>query len=645
VTKFRKSVPPNVAAAVARSLEKLPADRFESAKALVDALQNPAYTTTSFSGDTEGAYAGNRRRVVSMPLLAASLIAVVGVAGWVSTVSRKGAVPVKRTRFTIVVPDSARIRPEMPFQNFAFSPDGSAIVYRGGLATDQLYLRDLNDLAPRAIPGTDGASQTKFSPDGAWLAFLQNRRLVKIPVSGGPAVGIADSVSNFSWGDRGEIVLVMNGSFFRVSASGGKPVLLVQRDSAKKESYVWPHLLPGGKALLFDIVMGGDQTTAELAAMRLDDGKVVRLGVRGRNPRYVSTGHILFSHHDGTVSAAAFDATALRITGPAVTVLENVYVKSGGASEYGVSRDGTLFMVQGQSMGEILAIGRDGTTRPLVTERRLYAIPVYSPTSDRFAYQMSEKTSISKTDIWVYNDQTKTSSRLTNDGNSTVPAWMADGERITWIVRDSAGVHVRRQRWDGSGAPETLFNNDGAIVSVMPAPHSNLFAVMKNGGFSDIYLAEGDPPGAVRPLVVTPTGEGGARISPDGRWVAYYADESGRREVYVVSAMGDGGRHQISTEGGAEPLWGPDGKTLYYRNAGHMMAASIVTSPAFAVTARTALFADRYQASGSHATYDVSHDGQSFLMIGTGDEAALRIVVVTGWLDELRERMAQATKK
>ena len=189
-----------------------------------------------------------------------------------------------------------------------------------------------------------------------------------------------------------------------------------------------------------------------------------------------------------------------------MTVLENVYVKSGGASEYDVSRDGTLFFVQGQSMGEILAIGRDGTLRPIGTERRLDLTPVYSPTSDRFAFQMSEKTSFAKTDIWVYNDRTKTTSRLTNDGNSTGAG--VDGRRRAYHVdrARSAGVHVRRQRWDGSGAPETMFNNDCAIVAVMPAPHRQPVRGHEERRLLRHLLGRGDPPGAVRPLVVTPHG-------------------------------------------------------------------------------------------------------------------------------------------
>ena len=358
----------------------------------------------------------------------------------------------------------------------------------------------------------------------------------------------------------------------------------------------------------------------------------------------MATGHILFGRLDGTVAAVPFDPSQLRVTGPAVTVLDNVYTKSGGAGEYGVARDGTLFFVQGTSNDEIDIVDRTGASRALLAERRGYLNLRYSPTGGRFAFQMPDKTAFTKTDIWVYNDLTKTVTRLTNDGNSTDPVWMADGQRVVWMFRDSSGFHARRQRWDGTGTPEPLFSGERNLSRVTPSPAGNAFIVEKQGGFTDMYVADGEQ-SALRPLVVTPRGEGGARFSPDGRWVAYAGDESEQREVYVIAVSGDGGRHQISTDGGGEPVWSPDGKTVYYRAAGKLIAAGIVTSPSFTVTSREALFADRFRGTGFVASYDVSHDGKSFLMSGANGEAAQRIIVVTGWLDELKERMEQAVKK
>ena len=458
-------------------------------------------------------------------------------------------------------------------------------------------------------------------------------------------------MTHFSWGDGDVVVFTRSNlpgnTLLRVSAGGGAPVLVAQADTSKLKgtSFGWPFVLPGGKAVLFDIVTSNDQPGGELAALRLADGKVTRLGVIGRNPRYVATGHIVFGRLDGTVVAVPFDASALRVTGPPVTVLQGVLVRSGGASEFGVAQDGTMFFVEGTALVELVLVDRTGATRPLLSEPRDYSRARFAPTGGRVAFQMADRSSFSKSDIWVYNDRTTTITRLTNDGTSNTPFWMGDGERVVWMSNDSSGNHVRRQRWDGTGSPETLFAGESKITSVVPSPAGKGFAVVKQGGFSDLYYAEGDPPSALRPLVVTPTGEGGPSFSPAGRWIAYYGDETGRTEVYVIAATGDGGRHQISTDGGGEPVWAPDGKTLYYRAGGYMVAAAITTAPAFTVTKREPLFPDRFRSTGNVAAYDVSRDGKSFLMSGQSGRANERIVVVTGWLDELKERMALAGKK
>ena len=647
---LRDTVPDGVEQTVLKALAKLPADRFATAAEFAAAL---GISHLSIIGSTPNTTDLARELVRShralVALAAVAVIAIVAaILGWTGSTSsafRGNAPPSKRMRFTLVVSDSAGIRPEVPGQNFAISPDGSQIVYRGGEATNQLYVRNLSDLHVNPIPGTERAAQTRFSPDGKWLAFIQGGQLKKIPLPGGPAVTVVDSAAMFGWGDDDVIVFVKHGALWRANAAGGAATLVALPDIRKSQRFAWPYVLPGAKAVVFDVVSGDEQANGQLAAARLDDGRIIQLGIIGRNPRYVATGHIVFGRLDGTVMAAPFDVRRLRVTGPAVTVLDNVYSKAGGAGEYGVARDGTLFYVQGTSEGELLQVDRAGVSRPLLTERRGYALPRYSPTSGRFAFVMPNRSSVSKPDVWVFNDMTRTVTRLTNDGSSTAPAWMADGERVVWLFRDSSGSHVRRQRWDGTGTPETLFIGEQNISAVVPAPAGTRFVVEKQGRFSDLYVADGDAASPLHPLVVTPAVEGGARFSRDGRWVAYFSDESGQREVYVIGASGDGGRHQISADGGGEPVWAPDGSTLYYRAGGKMMAAQIGTSPAFTVTSREALFTDHFRSTGGASYYDVSRDGKTFLMIGSSSEAAQRIVVVTGWLDELKERMAQAARK
>ena len=645
VRSTRETVPASVEAAVERALAKLPADRFSTAREFVEALTG--WRSSALTSGTAVPRSSDFSLSISIPKekLAqgarwAALAALVGVAAWGWL--RPAASPQRITRFQLTISDSMRLRAELAGQNLTISPDGSQIVFLGGQATDMLYLRRLSDLVAQPIRGTDAARQAKFSPDGRWLAFLAGGRLQKIPMPGGPAVTITDSGGTFSWGDKDVIVYTARSGLWRVGAGGGVATLLAQRDSAKGEtSFNWPFVLPGSKAALFDITIDNDNAGAELAVVSLKDGKVTKLGVLGRNPRYVKPGFIVFGRLDGTIVAAPFDLKRLRVTGPAVTLIDGVYIKSGGASEFGVADDGTLFYVEGISDGELVLADRSGNViRSLVPGVRTYQSPRFSPTSGRIAFSLAERSSFQRTDIWVYNDLTKTASRLTNDGKSSRPEWMADGERVAWMNSDS-GRHARWQKWDGTGRPEQFLTNVPRPAVVHPSPAGNGFAITTSN--NNIDVVDADKPSVVRSLVATPAQDGGARISPDGKWVVYYSDESGRREVYVTSFAGGGGRHQISNEGGAEPVWSRDGRTIYYRNAGRIHAATIVTQPAFVVTSRTALMTDLFRQTGNIANFDVSPDGKTFLVLTRGDGRE-RVVVVTNWRQELIERMQLATQ-
>ena len=622
-------------------------DRFPSA---------PVFTSAraSLDGSRRASIAIRREKILAAARWTAAA-AVVGLAawGWFRPAPRVAA---KRARLELVVPDSERVRADLPGLIFTLAPDGSRIVYLGGSGTPRLYLRGLNDVDAKPIRGTEDATMPRVSPDGRWIAFVQSRTLKKVPTSGGPPVTIIENVTNYDWGDRDVIVFTrgkpssrpdLYTSLYRVSGTGEQPRLIVAADSARGESIILPHVLPGGTAAVFGIAPTGDRAHTELAAARFSDGKVIRLGVTGLNPRYVTSGHLLFGRLDGSTVAVPFDAKRLRVTGPAVTMLERMSVQGGGATQVAVSPDGTLAYIEADPLTRLVLIGRDGRTRQVLLSVPEYAYPRLSPAGDRIALRLSDTLGYQHNDVWVYHIATATLSRLTNDGKSDRPEWSADGRRIMWLYRDSTGIQLRRQAWDGSGKPEILLaSKDFTGGAIVASPRGKLLAGVWRGKDtkSDIFVANGDPPGAPRPLVATPAQEGAPKISPDGKWVAYYGEESGAREVYVTAVTGTGGRHQISTAGGVEPVWGRDGKTLYYRSAGKLMMATIATSPEFVVVRRDSLFTHDYATSSGAAGFDVSPDGKTFVMLRHGDQPQ-RVIVAFGWLDELRERTAQAGRK
>jgi len=656
VRATREMVPLHVEAAIERALAKLPADRFATAKEFAQALGG-GYATAPVAGAVGAGKAGQEIRfTISFPkakLLAVAKWGVVAAAialgawGWLRRVE---APPAPRARFALALADASQPREDVGGQNIVISPDGTEIVYVGGTGSAQLFRRRLNELDARPIPGTERAVQPRFSPEGRWLAFVVQNQLKKIPLSGGPAVNIADSVTRYSWGERDIIVLEKIGGrrsagLWTVSAAGGSPARLTSLDSAAGETaHTWPEVLTGGRAVLFEVQKGSVQS-ATLAAARLDDGRVVHFGLQGSNARHVASGHLVFGHLEGSVAAAPFDASALRVTGPAVTILEDVVVKSGGATELSVARTGVLAYVEGQAKQQLVLVDRTGLVRPLLPATGRFSDPRFSPTGDRLAFTIGEEGSAAKTDVWILTIASGTLFRLTRDGSSRRPEWSHDGRRVAWTHQDSAGVSIRWQASDGSGAPDTVRTRDKAVLSFAMSPRGVALAVASGpSGRRDIFLEPLDSGSKARPLVNGEASEYSPTFSRDARWLAYVSDESGQSEVYVSPIEGTSGRHQVSTEGGLQPVWAPDGRTLFYRSGGRMMAAALTFAPRFDVARRDTLFTDTFTGLGSIRQFDVTPDGRQFLMLRRGDQQQ-RLVVVFGWLDELKERMALATKK
>jgi len=653
VRASRETVPAHVEAAIERALMKLPADRFATARDFCDAITG-ARPVALTNGDMRAAAADDDVRFsiarpkakmrAAMLALAAAVVAI-GAWGWLRPV----AAPSLRARFSITLDGEGKLRSELGGSNIAVSPDGSQFVYLGGAEATRLYIRAMNELEAKPIAGTERAASPKFSPDGQWLAFVSRGALRKIPLAGGPAVTISDNVGRYSWGDNGVIVLAQNGDNFnsglwRVSAAGGPQERLTQPDTARGETgHTWPEMLPGGKAVVFAVTKG--PLTGEVAAVDLETRKISRFGVSGINPRFVRTGHLLLGQPDGGVVAVPFDHRRLRVTGPAVTVVSGVLVKGGGAVELGVSRNGTLVYVEGETMSHLTLVDRSGAERPLSLNNDRASNPRFARDGNRIAFAHGPSNTVN--DIWVHDLASGTTTRITSDGLSDRPEWTADGRRLAWRHRASTGAPSEMwwQPWDGSGKPEVLAGSERGFFNLAFSPTGSFFAATKSDENADIYITPLDSLSVSRPAVIGSGTKISPKVSPDGRWLAYVSSQTGGGAVFVSSTTGTGGRHQISVDGGREPLWDPGGRALYYRGNGYVMMASITASPNLVVARRDTVFRDNFvRARGrGAASYDVSPDGEQFLMLSGGDEPQ-KVIVVFGWLDELRERMAQASK-
>lgn len=504
----------------------------------------------------------------------------------------------------------------------------------------RLYLRPMNSLEDTGLLGTEGGDSPFFSPDGQWVVFFARGEMKKVSIAGGVAVTLLQTgarTRGASWGADNNIISTFSApGLLRISADGGTPEVLTSSDASELGSAPkWPEILPEGQAVLFD--SGG-----AIMAQRLDTGERKVLVQAGTFPRYVSTGHLLY-YQAGTLMAVPLDPDRLEISSTPVPVLEGIRSSSvygasfGGGAQFAVSRTGTLAYVPGteeESASALVWVDRQGVAEPLPAPSRLYNYPRASPDGKQVAVSIAP-------DVWVYDVSRDALTRRTFEGNNSNPTWSPDGQRIAFSLTRGGPVNMFWQKADGSRSTERLMTSDYQTIPASFSPDGQLLAFTETNTETgrDIWIlnvAERE----ARPFLSTQYEETAPQFSPDGRWLAYSSDESGRREVYVQPYPGLGGKWQISTNGGQEPVWNPEGGELFYRIGNSMMAVAIDLESSSEVGTPQMLFEGPYLPTHfSFANYDVSADGQRFLMlapVGPQVDGATQINVVLNWTEELK---------
>jgi serine/threonine-protein kinase len=652
VTNLRKSVPPNVAAVVAKALEKLPADRFESAKAFADALGNAGFTHASVSAPP-GALArvASRLRDPIFATVALVAVAAVAVAAWaVRGVGTSEAV----SRYSIRLPEG--LYATGPFARLAITPDGRKMVFTAGRSGEwELYVRDRGELTATRIPGTVGAYAPFLSPTGDRVAFSTVNGLGIASLDGRDSRRLTDSlriaVAGGSWAKNGRIYIGANSRGIRwLEASGSglsTPFTTIDRTRGESE-HTFPDALPNGKGVLFVISRADKgEEFKEIGIARVNDGSHTAL-VRGVYARFLSSGHLLYATVDGTLWAQPFDQDRLALTGRAAHVLDSLSLRTIDAPDLAVSSEGTLLYSTGgprwDSENVPVWVGRDGGATDVDPSRaQLAASPALSPNGARLAFAAVRTTNAP--DMWVRELAAGTVERLTSQGLSFHPAWMPDGQDLLYIgAHDGRGrLRVYRQRVGTRDATVLLEHPEG-IFEVEVARDSSwiVYRAGTDGATGDILARRlhGDTTSIA--LAATEAREVSPALSPDGRWLAFHSDETGAAEVYVQRFPDSGGRRwPVSTRGGTEPLWSRDGSELFYRNgANEMVAVTVDRSSAPPTGAQRVLFStSAFARNGDHRTYDVSPDGRRFVMLrllpGQREED-FRLVVVENFFAELR---------
>jgi len=646
ISTWQPLTPPTLDHAIHRCLAKDPDDRWQAVRDLEMELKWIA------DGSSQAMWppAPSKRSTVGWRALALSLTtlllgaAIASLATW----NLKPSPPRPVSRTVIALPLGQQLAGlEQPA--VALSPDGSVLAYvaiQGG--SQQIYLRAMDSLEARPIPGTEGGANPFFSPDGQWLGFFPGQRLKKVPVSGGATQTIVDAVQlhGASWSSKEIIAFKGLGisAFQQVPAGGEAPQSLTRVEKGVAIQR-WPDFLPGGEAVLFVVPPSGfDWTNTQISVQSIETGERRDLFRGGTQPRYAASEHLIYAQQ-GTLMAVPFDPRRLTTIGAPTPMVEGVLQSAlSGASQYSLSVSGSLVYVRGDvqsAQHRLVWVARNGAEQTIAAPVRTYIFPRLSPDGGRVAVSIIEH----ETHLWLYDLARETLTRLSFEGTVNHNAtWTPDGKRIAFDSDKEGTLNIYWRLADGSGGLERLTSSQHPNVPMSWSPDGQLLAFIETNAAtgSDIWvlrLSDRKP----QPFLVTPFNESVPRFSPDGHWLTYISNESGRNEVYAQPYPGPGGKWQISTEGGTEPVWNRNGRELFYRNGDKMMAVEIATQSGFVAGKPHMLFEGRYaRTPATSPNYDVSPDGQRFLMLKPDEQEAAaptQINVVLNWFEELKRRV------
>jgi serine/threonine-protein kinase len=668
-------------------LQKQPKSRLhdiaDARVAIEDAIKEPA------SASRPGTDRRARRSWQHAAAIGAFLIPAAAAAGWFA--SRVSSPPGAITHLEMSVQPADQlgnreftsVRPSRTA--IAVSPDGGVVVFSGstntsgGAAVVQLYTRRSGEANATPIQGTEGGRGPFFSPDGEWIGFWAANRILKVPAAGGPAVKVCDlpagppGLFGASWGDDGFIyfsypVSEQEAGISRVADGGGKPTTVTRRALAKGEVHVLPHILPGGRGLLFTSRTTGDWQKAQVVLHVTDAGAQHVILDGAADARYVGPGHLVYMQL-GTLMAVPFDLSTLTLTGDVVALIEGVMQAVNepnsqgetGAGQFAVSSSGTLLYADGgthpNSVFRMVWVDRDGGEQPVLSMRARidrFISPRLSPDGSKIAV-LQPGTTTRSLEVWIYDTERAGGQRLSSAGLQNWPVvWSPDGSRVAHgtdesgvlniAVRDAAGVtqamrvtKSERTQWPSSWAKG---GNLLAFVQSGPANPQIWVGSMDGGSLKPQPFLD-DP----RFSFTHPD------LSPDGKWVAYASNESGEQAVWVRPYPGPGGRFRISTENGVSPIWTSGGREILYRqtmpDGAKYYSVTVRSFSPFQRGDPRLLFQVKgqpppYVDTGPVRGWDATADGKRFLLVRgeeSRDKPVTHFHVILNWVEELKRRV------
>ena len=680
VSTVQPLTPPALDRVIATCLSKDPDKRWQSAGDLARELTWVATAGGARVGGAQARVAPAARRLRLAwgvaGLVAGLLIGGIATALIVRTSRNSARQAPEITRVLIAVTPADQLRAAAADQTaseghlsrtaMALSPDGRTLVFsavRGN--QQQLYARALDQLQATPIAGTDNGANPFFSPDGRWVGFWADGALKKVSVAGGGVTTVCQTPAMFgaSWGQNDLIVFggAEHGTLWQVSASGGMGKPLTMLDLKRGEvSHRLPQVLPGNQAVIFTVTRTNLPTwdDTDVVVQSLTTGERKMLVEGAADARYLPTGHLVYVRR-GTLMAVAFDLQHLTVGGGAATVIGDLMQSANmtntaydsGAGQFSISNSGSLAYVQGGMFTFperlLVWVNRSGGVERLPAPPRAYIVPRLSPDGKQVLVSTQ-----GDRNVWVYDTLRGTTSRLTVDGRNLVAVWTPDGKRVTF---GSSTVGTENLFWkpaDGSGSAERLTTS----------PHQHRAAAWSPDGRTLVFVETGDTPDVTDILAISPGAnsqptavvktrftEAYPDFSPDGRWLAYASNESGRSEVYVQPYPGPGPRIPVSAESGTAPRWGAVAKELFYLVPAvapgvtlKMMAVPITIRPTFTAGRPQVLFESPLPITAQVRGYDVTPDGQRFLTTQAIERPPIRptqMVLVQNWFEELKRQV------
>jgi len=651
ITELRKSVPNNVAAAVAKSLEKLPADRFGSARELAEALGDTGFTTPGMpsgavSITAQSGLVSRRRWQVALAANAILLAAV--AAAWLrpgaeAVLSRQRVVLWQHSLGQFLSPGIQRYATQA-----AIAPDGSSIVFSDSVGGGvQLFRKLREEGTSTLLAGTEGGLSPFFSPDGRWIGYVTvDGKLRKVPVDGGNPLTLAEDAhpvnNSATWLDDNTIVYVGQEKIDlrSISADGGGASVVIE-GTGEGEGTAHLSALPGSRGILFTRCPGNCAVSSSIEIIDFAADSGHELVPNAAGAWYSPTGHLLYTDRAGGLFAAEFDLDRLELTAGAIPVIDDV-----APTSFALSASGSVLYsvgTDGGSESELVWVTRDGTATPLdSTWHGTFEYPALSPDGGALAVSLSD----GSTQLWIRQSDGRRQ-QLTQDGTvNWRPFWTSDGRSVAFLSNRRGGqgpdnYDAYQMPVDGSTTPELLLRHTFGLWEVEFTTDGEWLVVRSDEeGTGNVRGRRQTGDTALVPLVVGEEVTSQIALSPDGRWLAYSSGPTGAREIYLAPFPGMSSRRIISRNGGTEPRWAHSGRELFYKSGNQFMVVEM-TGPTLTPGSPRPLFSlAGYRAARNRQQYDVAPDDQRFVMIReVGTKASAEVVYVENWFEELEAKV------